>query len=217
MAKRLPNPIDKYVGSRVRMRRIMLKLSQEKLGDALGLTFQQVQKYEKGTNRIGASRLHRIAGILQVPVSFFFEDAPSAILDSTGKGQLSSPSFVSDFMATRDGISLAEAFMSIRNKKLQRQIVELIEQIAADPARRVGVFNLDDFFGADVDDAREDFLHHLDDRRAAVRNRRRHLNHPQNHQPRGYADFQHCFHFDATIRKAFNGSPLDVHLKHIAL
>ena len=78
MAKKAPNPIDKHVGSRVRMRRMMLSMSQEKLGDALGLTFQQVQKYEKGTNRIGASRLQQIAHILQVPVSFFFEGAPHA-------------------------------------------------------------------------------------------------------------------------------------------
>ena len=75
-AKKSPNPIDKHVGSRVRMRRMMLSMSQEKLGDALGVTFQQVQKYEKGANRIGASRLHHIARILQVPVAFFFEGAP---------------------------------------------------------------------------------------------------------------------------------------------
>src|SRR5262249_7988315 len=72
MAKKSPNPTDKYVGSRVRMRRLMLGMSQEKLGEKLGLTFQQVQKYEKGTNRIGASRLQHIAQILKVPVSFFF-------------------------------------------------------------------------------------------------------------------------------------------------
>src|SRR6202451_3619859 len=76
MAKKAPNPIDKHVGSRVRMRRMMVGMSQEKLGDALGLTFQQVQKYEKGTNRIGASRLQQISLILQVSVSFFFEGAP---------------------------------------------------------------------------------------------------------------------------------------------
>ena len=77
MAKKAPNPIDKHVGSRVRMRRMMLGMSQEKLGDALGLTFQQVQKYEKGTNRIGASRLQHIASILGVTISFFFEGLPS--------------------------------------------------------------------------------------------------------------------------------------------
>ena len=74
-----PNPVDKYVGSRVRMRRIMLGMSQEKLGEALGLTFQQIQKYEKGTNRVGASRIQQIAEILQVPVSFLFEGGPSGI------------------------------------------------------------------------------------------------------------------------------------------
>src|SRR5437764_13078512 len=77
MAKKAPNPVDKHVGSRVRLRRMMLSMSQEKLGDALGLTFQQVQKYEKGANRIGASRLQQISHILQVPVAFFFEGAPS--------------------------------------------------------------------------------------------------------------------------------------------
>jgi len=78
MAKKTPNPTDRHVGARVRMRRMMLGMSQEKLGDALDLTFQQVQKYEKGANRIGASRLQQISNILQVPVSFFFEGAPNA-------------------------------------------------------------------------------------------------------------------------------------------
>ena len=76
MSTKAPNPVDKYVGSRVRMRRIMLGMSQEKLGEALGLTFQQVQKYEKGTNRVGASRIQQISEILQVPVSFLFEGGP---------------------------------------------------------------------------------------------------------------------------------------------
>jgi transcriptional regulator with XRE-family HTH domain len=75
--KKSPNPIDKHVGNRVRMRRLMLNMSQTKLGDALGLTFQQVQKYEKGTNRMGASRLQHLSQILQVPVPFFFEGAPT--------------------------------------------------------------------------------------------------------------------------------------------
>ena len=78
MSTKAPNPVDKYVGSRVRMRRIMLGMSQEKLGEALGLTFQQVQKYEKGTNRVGASRIQQISEILQVPVSFLFEEDPAA-------------------------------------------------------------------------------------------------------------------------------------------
>src|ERR1041384_4005290 len=98
MAKKAPNPTDKHVGSRVRMRRMMLNMSQEKLGDSLGLTFQQVQKYEKGTNRIGASRLQQIAHILQVPVSFFFEGAPHSSGHS-GMGEAPSPAYVADFLA----------------------------------------------------------------------------------------------------------------------
>src|ERR1700692_2229212 len=108
IAKKAPNPIDKHVGSRVRMRRMMLSMSQEKLGDALGLTFQQVQKYEKGTNRIGASRLQQISNILQVPISFFFEGAPHAAGHSSGMGEAPSPAYVSDFLATSDGLALTK-------------------------------------------------------------------------------------------------------------
>lgn len=132
LAKKAPNPTDKHVGSRVRMRRMMLGMSQEKLGDSLGLTFQQVQKYEKGTNRIGASRLQQISQILQVPVSFFFEGAPSA--QTSGRheatGEAPSPAYVSDFLATSDGLALTKAFMRIDDSKLRRRIVDLVEQIA---------------------------------------------------------------------------------------
>src|SRR6187551_2797436 len=133
MAKKAPNPIDRHVGSRVRMRRMMLSMSQEKLGDALGLTFQQVQKYEKGTNRIGASRLQQIAHILQVPVSFFFEGAPTGGTGAAphgGMGEAPSPAYVSDFLATSDGLSLTKSFMRIKSSKLRRRIVDLVEQIA---------------------------------------------------------------------------------------
>ena len=135
MAKKAPNPIDKHVGSRVRMRRMMLSMSQEKLGDALGLTFQQVQKYEKGTNRIGASRLQQISHILQVPVSFFFEGAPhvgDGGRHGGGKSEAPSPTYVSDFLATSDGLSLTKAFMRIKNNKMRRRIVDLVEQIAGE-------------------------------------------------------------------------------------
>ncbi|HWE76981.1 MAG TPA: helix-turn-helix transcriptional regulator [Pseudolabrys sp.] len=135
MAKKAPNPIDKHVGSRVRMRRMMLSMSQEKLGDALGLTFQQVQKYEKGTNRIGASRLQQISHILQVPVSFFFEGAPSApglTAPAGGMSEAPSPAYVADFLATSDGLSLTKSFMRIKNSKLRRRIVDLVEQIAGE-------------------------------------------------------------------------------------
>ena len=132
-AKKAPNPTDKHVGARVRMRRMMLSMSQEKLGDALGLTFQQVQKYEKGANRIGASRLQQISHILQVPVSFFFEGAPNVPGHSSpGMSEAPSPAYVSDFLATSDGLSLTKAFMRIKNAKLRRRIVDLVEQIAED-------------------------------------------------------------------------------------
>lgn len=133
IAKKAPNPIDKHVGSRVRMRRMMLGMSQEKLGDALGLTFQQVQKYEKGTNRIGASRLQQISQILQVPVSFFFDGAPTVALATRpeGFGEAPSPAYVSDFLATSDGLALTKAFMRIDDSKLRRRIVDLVEQIAS--------------------------------------------------------------------------------------
>ncbi len=134
MAKKAPNPIDKHVGSRVRMRRMMLGMSQEKLGDALGLTFQQVQKYEKGTNRIGASRLQQIAHILRVPVSFFFEGAPAGAggAPAPGMGEAPSPAYIADFLASSDGLSLTKSFMRIKNSKLRRRIVDLVEQIAGD-------------------------------------------------------------------------------------
>jgi transcriptional regulator with XRE-family HTH domain len=132
MAKKTPNPTDKHVGSRVRMRRMMLSMSQEKLGDALGLTFQQVQKYEKGTNRIGASRLQQIANILQVPVSFFFEGAPHGGGSGRGEGfgEAPSPAYVSDFLATSDGLALVKAFVRIKNSKLRRSVVNLVEHVA---------------------------------------------------------------------------------------
>src|ERR1700756_1513391 len=93
MSTKAPNPVDKYVGSRVRMRRIMLGMSQEKLGEALGLTFQQVQKYEKGTNRVGASRIQQISEILQVPVSFLFEGGPSGVASAGGFSDSASPAY----------------------------------------------------------------------------------------------------------------------------
>ena len=125
MTAKAPNPVDKYVGSRVRMRRIMLGMSQEKLGDSLGLTFQQVQKYEKGTNRIGASRLQHIADVLQVPVSFFFEGAVGEMKTSEPRSL-----YVSEFLASSEGIALVKAYMNIRDIKTRRCIVQLVEQIS---------------------------------------------------------------------------------------
>jgi transcriptional regulator with XRE-family HTH domain len=130
MAKKAPNPIDRHVGSRVRMRRMMLSMSQEKLGDALGLTFQQVQKYEKGTNRIGASRLQQISLVLQVPVAFFFEGAPILNPQQNGLEEAPSPAYVADFLATSDGLALTKAFMRIKQPRLRRRIVDLVEEVA---------------------------------------------------------------------------------------
>ena len=135
MAKKAPNPIDRHVGSRVRMRRMMLSMSQEKLGDALGLTFQQVQKYEKGTNRIGASRLQQISQILQVPVAFFFEGAPQLANQAGQFNEAPSPAYIADFLATSDGLALTKAFMRIKDPKLRRRIVDLVEQIIGEEDR----------------------------------------------------------------------------------
>ena len=125
-----PRPVDAHVGARVRLRRTMLGMSQEKLGEALGLTFQQVQKYEKGTNRVGASRIQQISEILQVPVSFLFEGGPGGNVNAEGFSEAPSPAYVADFLATSDGLSLTKAFMRIKNSKLRRRIVDLVEQIA---------------------------------------------------------------------------------------
>jgi transcriptional regulator with XRE-family HTH domain len=126
-----PNATDKHVGRRVRMRRMMLGMSQTKLGAGLGLTFQQVQKYEKGTNRISASRLQQISDILRVEIPFFFEGLPD-VSGLSGKDTAPpSPSYVSDYLATSDGLSLTKSFMAIDNPKLRRCIVGLVEEIAA--------------------------------------------------------------------------------------
>ncbi|MCP4934921.1 MAG: helix-turn-helix transcriptional regulator [bacterium] len=128
-----PNPIDIHVGSRVRLRRMLLSMSQEKLGDQMGLTFQQIQKYEKGTNRIGASRLHHISQILEVPVQFFFDDAPLAAGQATGMGGMSEPkmeNFVYEFISTRDGLELIRAFVSIHDPKVRKRIVDLVRTLS---------------------------------------------------------------------------------------
>src|SRR3954470_14640343 len=115
--KKSPNSVDRHVGARIRMRRVMLTLSQTQLGNALGLTFQQVQKYEKGTNRIGASRLQHIANVLKVPPQFFFDDAP------TGKGgnAAGSDPQVNQFLSSRDGLALVTAYMTIKDKAVRKR------------------------------------------------------------------------------------------------
>ena len=129
MATKSSNATDKHVGTRVHMRRLMLGMSQTKLGEAVGLTFQQIQKYEKGTNRIGAGRLQHIAHILHVPIPFFFEGLPQ-VSESGEESAAPSPAYVADFLATSDGLSLSKYFLRIENAKLRRCIVDLVEQIA---------------------------------------------------------------------------------------
>src|SRR6478735_6277087 len=136
MIKKVPNPIDKHVGSRVRMRRMLAGVSQEKLGEALGLTFQQVQKYEKGANRISASRLQQIAKMLDVPVSFFFEGAPSGDMPSGGFSDAASTTYISDFLATSEGVQLTKAFVRIKNGQVRRRVIDLVEAIAEEHAEK---------------------------------------------------------------------------------
>src|ERR1700737_4361846 len=135
MSTKAPNPVDKYVGSRVRMRRIMLGMSQEKLGEALGLTFQQIQKYEKGTNRVGASRIQQISEILQVPVSFLFEGGPTSTIGGEGFGEGPSPTYASELFATSEGLALTRAFTRITDAKVRRSIDDLVEQILTHEAQ----------------------------------------------------------------------------------
>ncbi len=129
--KKTPNPIDIHVGSRVRLKRTMQSLSQEKLGESLGVTFQQVQKYEKGANRIGASRLQQISSILQTPVSFFFDGAPGH--DSARAGGFAeggSQDYTIDFLSTNEGIQLNKAFARIKDPKVRKKIVDLVKSLA---------------------------------------------------------------------------------------
>ena len=126
MQKKSPNQIDKHIGSRVRARRIMLGMSQEKLADALGLTFQQVQKYEKGVNRIGASRLLHIAGILDVSIEFFFEGLPGL-----RAGGFSDGSLVADFLTRPESDRLVRGFLKLKDDEARRKVVDLVDWLAS--------------------------------------------------------------------------------------
>jgi transcriptional regulator with XRE-family HTH domain len=131
MSIKFPNPTDKYVGSRVRMRRLMLHMSQERLAGQLGLTFQQVQKYEKGTNRISASRLQEISLILEVPVPFFFEGGPQFGGPSRHGDDGSSLAYITDFLGNADGHALIKAFLKIKDATVRRSIVRMVEAIVS--------------------------------------------------------------------------------------
>ena len=136
-----PHPVDIHVGSRVRMRRTLLGMSQEKLGDALVLTFQQVQKYERGANRIGSSRLFEISRILDVPVSFFFEEmsseaASAGPLTDSGDPPTADPEeFQRDPLAKRETLELVRAYYRITDPRVRKRVFELTKSIAADQSK----------------------------------------------------------------------------------
>ena len=125
-----PNPVDIHVGSRVRLRRTLLGMSQEKLGNALGLTFQQVQKYERGTNRIGSSRLFLLSRILDVPVSFFFDDmAPEVAAGQTGFAEAAQATFKQDDLAKRETLELVRAYYKIPDVAVRKRLFDLVKAI----------------------------------------------------------------------------------------
>jgi transcriptional regulator with XRE-family HTH domain len=130
-AIKAPNPVDMHVGSRVRMRRMMLGISQEKLANALGLCSQQVQKYEKGSNRIGASRLEHISRFLQVPVAYFFEGAPDASAVATSEEDARSLAVMNDFASSPEGLRLVQSFAQIDDADVRRRIVDLVQAIGS--------------------------------------------------------------------------------------
>ncbi|MGB0852563.1 MAG: helix-turn-helix domain-containing protein [Pikeienuella sp.] len=136
--KKEPNPVDVHVGTRLRMRRLFIGMSQEKLGAHLGLTFQQVQKYEKGLNRIGASRLYAIARILDAPVQYFFDDMPTDLPNShpvsaTANGAPSETP-VAAFLATSEGVALNVAFSKIRDTETRKRLADLVRTLAEETA-----------------------------------------------------------------------------------
>jgi transcriptional regulator with XRE-family HTH domain len=130
-SSRRANPVDVHVGSRVRLRRMLLGMSQEKLGEHLGLTFQQIQKYEKGINRIGASRLFDLSKVLAVPVQFFYEELPVSG-DGAGGFAEQPESYAVEFLASREGLELNKAFARITDPRVRRSIVELVRSFAGE-------------------------------------------------------------------------------------
>lgn len=125
-----PNPIDAHVGARVRLRRTLLGLSQEKLGQALGLTFQQVQKYERGVNRIGASRLYALSRVLDVPITFFYEDLPAALAvvarRPSGPSEQAAANYDADPMSNRETMELVKAYYRIEDPKKRRKVLDML-------------------------------------------------------------------------------------------
>jgi len=133
MPKKQANPIDVQVGNRVRIRRMLIGMSQERLGDLLGLTFQQVQKYEKGVNRIGAGRLFEVARILNVPIDFFYEGLSSG--DQPGLGDADAPP-VMEFVSSGEGLQLSLAFMKIKDVKVRKRVLDLVKSLAEEEEQK---------------------------------------------------------------------------------
>jgi transcriptional regulator with XRE-family HTH domain len=131
--KKQANPIDAQVGNRVRIRRMLIGMSQEKLGDLLGLTFQQVQKYEKGVNRIGAGRLYEISRILGVPIDFFYEGVAS-VPEPAGFAESRGAPPVMEFVSSGEGLQLSLAFMKIKDPKVRKRMLDLVKSLAEDEA-----------------------------------------------------------------------------------
>ena len=127
-----PNPIDIHVGKRVRLRRTLLGMSQEKLGKAINLTFQQVQKYERGTNRIGSSRLYQLSQVLDIPVSYFFDDLPIEITarKSPGLTDVKVASFQGDPLVKRETLELVRAYYRITDPSVRKRVFELVKAVA---------------------------------------------------------------------------------------
>jgi transcriptional regulator with XRE-family HTH domain len=128
MPKKQANPIDIQVGNRVRIRRMLIGMSQERLGDLLGLTFQQVQKYEKGVNRIGAGRLFEVARILNVPIDFFYEGLNATNPSGESTEAVAPP--VMEFVSSGEGLQLSLAFMKIRDAKVRKRVLDLVKSLA---------------------------------------------------------------------------------------
>ena len=130
-----PNAVDVHVGGRMRLRRTLLGLSQEKLGEAIGLTFQQVQKYERGTNRVGASRLFDLSGVLDVPVSYFFEDMSAKVAKQSprlaiGLAETPTGSYQPDPMAKRETLELVRSYYKIASPSVRKRVFELTKALA---------------------------------------------------------------------------------------
>ncbi|MCZ7469808.1 helix-turn-helix transcriptional regulator [Agrobacterium sp. O3.4] len=129
--RKQPNLIDVHVGSRIRLRRNIMGMSQERLGDSLGISFQQIQKYERGTNRVGASRLQNIADILNVNVSFFFEDAPGNDAGAVDAAKAPSSDDIQTFLSSSEGFRLNREFVKITNLNVRQSIIEMVKATAA--------------------------------------------------------------------------------------